>query len=65
MDFIRLLLISNSFNYILIVINQFIKIVYFISITIDIITSKVTKLFIDNIYRLYGILKSIISNRDI
>ena len=59
------LFISNSFNCILIIVDWLMKIIYYISIIIDTTTLDIAKLFINNIYKLYRILKTIITNRDI
>ena len=65
MDFLGPLSQSDFYNYILIIINQLIKIIYFISIIIKVLILEIAKLFIDNVYRLYKILELIVNNRNI
>ena len=65
MDFIGLLPLSDLYNCILVIIDQLTKMAYFIPTIIDITILEVARLFMDNIYRLYGIPESIISDRDI
>ena len=64
MYFIGLLPLSDSYNYILVIIDQLMKMAHFIPTTIDVTTPEVARLFMDNIYRLHGMPKSIINNRD-
>ena len=67
MDFIiRLLLLKlygREFNSILVIINYYIKITYYLSIIIIVNMEELANLFIKNILTKYGALKSIILNR--
>ena len=63
MDFVTGLLISNGFDAILIIINKLTKMRYFILINIITTAETVADLYVNNIYRLYGILNIIISDR--
>ena len=67
MDFIiRLLLLKlygREFNLILVTINHYTKIVYYLPITIIVNAEELADLFIENILTKYGTLKSIILDR--
>ena len=64
MDFIGLLPLSDSYNCILVIIDWLTKMAHFIPTMIDVTVPEVARLFMDNIYRLHGMPKSIINNRD-
>ena len=55
---------SNNCTAILVVVDRFSKMAHFIPINTDIDAIKLAKVFVNNIVRLHGIPKSIISDRD-
>ena len=63
MDFVTGLFISNGFNAILIVIDRLTKMRHFILINITITAETVADLYVNNIYRFYGIPDTIVSDR--
>jgi hypothetical protein len=69
MDFIVNLLLlvlrDSKYNLLYIIIDIFLKIVHLILTIINIKIEDITRLYFKNIYYLYRLLKSIISNRDI
>ena len=54
---------SNGFNAILIVVDRLTKMRYFILINITATAETVADLYINNIYRLYGMPDTIVSDR--
>jgi hypothetical protein len=64
MDFIEGLPISSSYNCILVVVDKFSKYSHFIKLKHPFNTLKVAKLFVDNMYKLYGMPQAIVSDRD-
>jgi len=57
------LLVSRGYDSILVVCDRFLKISHFIVMTEIIIVEELARLFRDNIWKLHGLLKSVISNR--
>ena len=51
---------SNGFNILLVVVDYILKIAHYISTTFDINSKQLAKLFFNNIFRLYGILDSVV-----
>jgi hypothetical protein len=64
MDFVEGLPTSGSANAILVVIDKFSKPVHFIALKHLFMAKTAAQLFLDNVYRLHGMPKSIISDRD-
>jgi hypothetical protein len=64
MDFIEGLLISENANAILVVVDKYTKFAHFIPLRHPFTAASMARLFLDNIYRLHGLPKSIISDRD-
>ena len=64
MDLITGLTKSNNCTAILVVVDRFSRMAHFIPINTDIDAIKLAEIFINNIVRLHGISKSIISDRD-
>ena len=64
MDLITGLTKSNNCTAILVVVDRFSKMAHFIPINTDIDAIKLAEVFVNNIVRLHGIPKSIISDRD-
>jgi hypothetical protein len=62
MDFIMDLPRSNSFESILVVVNRFMKMVYFIPCNKSIVGEKTIKLFLDHVFRYHGLPEDIISD---
>jgi len=62
-DFITKLLLAQGYNVILVVYNWFSKMAYFIATTKKTSVEVFTRLFRDNIWKLHGLLESIISDR--
>jgi len=62
-DFITKLPLAQGYNAILVVVDQLTKIVHFIPTTEKTMAEGLAKLFRDNIWKLYGLPKSIISDR--
>jgi len=54
---------SNSYNALLVVVDRLSTIAHYIPTTMDVNSKEVAKLFFDNIFRLYGIPDSIVSDR--
>ena len=64
MDFIEGLPVLESANAILVVVDKFSKFAHFIALKHPFTAQSVAQLFLDNVYRLHGLPKSIISDRD-
>jgi hypothetical protein len=64
MDFIDGLPKSRGYNCILVVVDKFSKYAHFIPLSHPYTASKVAELFVDNVYRLHGMPKSLVSDRD-
>jgi len=62
-DFITKLPLAQGYDSVLVVVDRLTKIVYFISTTERILAEGLARLFRDNIWKLYGLSKSIISDR--
>jgi len=55
--------VSKGYDSILVVCDRFLKISHFVAITEKIIVERLAKLFRDNMWKLYRLLKSVILNR--
>lgn len=64
MDFIEGLPVSGSANAILVVVDKFSKFAHFITLKHPFTAQSVAQLFLDNVYHLHGLPKSIILDRD-
>jgi hypothetical protein len=64
MDFIEGLPKSGTMDCILVVVDRFSKYSHFLPSTHPFSASKVAKLFLDNVYKLHGMLATIVSDRD-
>jgi hypothetical protein len=64
MDFVEGLPQSGNANYILVVVDKFIKYAHFLSLKYPFTAVTVAKLFLDNIYMLHGMPLAIVSDRD-
>jgi hypothetical protein len=64
MDFVEGLPQSGNANYILVVVNKFIKYAHFLSLKYPFTAVTVAKLFLDNICMLHGMPLAIVSDRD-
>lgn len=64
MDFINGLPPSRHYNCILVVVDKFSKYAHFIPLKHPYTASKVVELFVDTIYRLHGMPKALVSDRD-
>jgi len=62
MNFITRLLLSNSFNTILDVVDQLSKIAYYISTITKYNSVNLARLFLDNIFHLHGLSDSIVTD---
>jgi hypothetical protein len=63
MDFVEGLPKSQRFDTILVVIDKFIKYAHFVPLYHPFTTLTVAQAFVDNMYKLHGLPKSIISDR--
>ena len=63
MDFITKLPLAQGYDLILVVVDRLTKIVHFISTTEKTSVERLARLFRDNVWKLYGLSKSIISGR--
>jgi hypothetical protein len=64
MDFIEGLPQSDRHNALLVVVDKFTKYVHFLPLTHPFTALTVAQLFMDNVYKLHGLPKAIISGRD-
>jgi hypothetical protein len=64
MDFIESLPVSNGMSVILVIVDRFTKCSHFIAIKHPYTATSIAQIFLDNIVRLHGIPKSIVSDRD-
>ena len=62
-DFIIKLLVSKGYNSILVVCDRFSKMLYFVTTTEKITAKELARLFRDNMWKLHGLLKSVISDK--
>ena len=62
-DFITELLMSKGHDLILVVCNRFLKISHFVATIEKTMAERLVKLFRDNVWKLYGFLESVISDR--
>ena len=62
-DFITKLPLAQGYDSILVVVDRLTKIVYFIPTTEKTLAEELARLFKDNIWKLYGLPESIISDR--
>jgi len=62
-DFITKLLVVAGKNTILVVCDRLSKITHFVVITEGILAEELARLFRDNVWKLYGLLESIVSDR--
>jgi hypothetical protein len=63
-DFIEGLLLSDGENTILVVVDSFTKYAHFLPLKHPFTSPKVAKVFIDSVFKLHGMPKSIVSDRD-
>jgi hypothetical protein len=64
LDFIEGLPISDRHNALLVVVDKFTKYGHFIPLTDPFTTLQIAQLFMSHVYKLHGLLKAIISDRD-
>ena len=64
-DFITKLPLAQKYNAILVVCNWFSKMVHFIATTEKTLAKELAKLFQDHIWKLHGLLESIVSDRGV
>jgi hypothetical protein len=64
LDFVEGLPTSDRYNAILVVVDKFSKYGHFIPLHHPFTAIQIAKLFLDNIYKLHGLPKAIISDRD-
>ena len=62
-DFIIKLLVSKGYDSILVVCDRFSKMLYFVTTTEKITAKELARLFRDNMWKLHGLLKSVISDK--
>ena len=63
MDFITKLPVSKGYDSILVVCDRFLKMSYFVATTEKITVEELARLFRDNMWKLHGLLESVISDR--
>ena len=56
--------VSRSYDSVLVVYNRFLKISYFIATTEKIMAEELARLFRNNVWKLHGLLESVISDRE-
>jgi len=61
-DFITKLPLAQGYNSILVVVNRLTKMVHFIPTTEKMLVEGLVRLFRDNVWKLHGLLESIISD---
>ena len=64
MDFVEGLPKSEGKNYIIVVVDQLTKFVHFIGLSHPYATQEVARVFLDQVIKLHGVPKTIISYRD-
>jgi hypothetical protein len=64
MDFIEGLPQSGSFNAILVVVDKFSKFSHFLPLRHPFTAASIAKVFVDQVYRLHGLPRAIMSDRD-
>jgi hypothetical protein len=64
MDFVEGLLLSGNAISILVVVDKYSKFAHFVPLRHQFSAASVAKVFMDNIYKLHGLPKSIILDRD-
>lgn len=64
MDIIDGLPQSGNYNCILVIVDKFTKYAHFFGLNHPFTVAKVAQTYLDNVYKLYGLPKAIISNRD-
>ena len=62
-DFITKLLLVAKKDTILVVCDRLSKMIYFVTITEEILVERLVRLFRDNIWKLYGLPESVVSDR--
>jgi len=62
-DFITKLPLAQGYNSILVVVDRLTKMVYFVPTTEKTLVEELARLFRDNVWKLHGLPKSIISGR--
>ena len=62
-DFIMKLPVSKGYDSILVVCDRFLKMSHFVATTEKITAERLARLFRDNVWKLYGLLESVISDR--
>lgn len=64
MDFIEALPNSEGYTFIMVVVDRFTKFAHFIPIEHPYTAMTIAQLFLDNVVKLYGMPKTIVSDRD-
>ena len=64
MDFITKLLMSKGYDSILIVCDRFLKMSHFVTTTEKTTVEGLVRLFRDNVWKLHGLLESVILDRE-
>jgi hypothetical protein len=64
MDFIDGLPVSGQYNCLLVIVDKFLKYSHFIPLRHPYTASKVAELFVNSIYRLHGMPRALVSDRD-
>jgi hypothetical protein len=64
MDFVEGLPLSSNANTILVVVDKYSKFAHFVPLRHPFLAASVAKVFMDNIYKLHDLPKSIISDHD-
>jgi hypothetical protein len=63
-DFIEGLPLVDGYNTILVVVDRFTKFAHFLTLPHPFTASSVARLFVDSVVKLYGMSRSIVSDRD-